>query len=80
MIVRGHHDREIAEALLVTTRTVSWHVTNVFTKLGVNSRVAAAVLAIREGLIEPAGVETLSSPASSVSQPNAPHPAEPHRP
>jgi non-specific serine/threonine protein kinase len=52
LIVAGHQDREIAEALFLSPRTVSWHVTNIFNKLDVNSRVAAAVLAIRDGLVD----------------------------
>jgi predicted ATPase/DNA-binding NarL/FixJ family response regulator len=52
MIVAGHQDREIAEGLFISVRTVSWHVTNILNKLGVHSRVAAAVLAIRDGLID----------------------------
>lgn len=65
MIVTGHQDREIADALFLTTRTVSWHVANILAKLGASSRVTAAVRAIREGLLEPE--PTASSPSTRAA-------------
>ncbi|MGH9172833.1 MAG: response regulator transcription factor, partial [Vicinamibacterales bacterium] len=50
LIVEGKTDREIAEALFISHRTVMRHVTGVLNKLGVNSRTAAATLAVREGI------------------------------
>jgi DNA-binding CsgD family transcriptional regulator len=44
-------DPEIAERLFITRRTASTHVANLFAKLGVSSRRAAAALAVREGLV-----------------------------
>lgn len=38
-------DREIADALCISYRTVTTHVSNIFDKLGVNSRRQAAALA-----------------------------------
>ena len=43
--------REIAEALFISHRTASTHVSNILTKLDVASRLEAAVLALREGLV-----------------------------
>ncbi len=42
-------DREIARRLSISPRTVSGHVTNLLNKLGVESRTAAATLAVRQG-------------------------------
>jgi predicted ATPase/DNA-binding CsgD family transcriptional regulator len=50
LLVEGHSDREIAEALFIGTRTVQTHVANLFAKLGVNARAEAAAVAVRRGL------------------------------
>ncbi len=51
LIVEGHTDREIAEQLFISPRTVMNHVSNILNKLGVNSRAAAAAAAIRQDII-----------------------------
>ena len=51
LLVVGHSDREIAEALFISHRTAQGHVGSIFNKLGVNSRTAAATTAIRDGLV-----------------------------
>jgi DNA-binding NarL/FixJ family response regulator len=43
LLVEGLDNRAIAEGLCVVTRTVEQHVTNVLSKLGVASRLEAAV-------------------------------------
>jgi non-specific serine/threonine protein kinase len=50
LLVEGRSDREIAQALFIGTRTVETHVSNLFTKLGVNSRTEVAAVAVRRGL------------------------------
>lgn len=49
---RGFRNREIADALQVSTRTVEGHLTSAFNKLGVSSRTEAIVQAAARGLIE----------------------------
>lgn len=44
-------DPEIAERLSISQRTVSSHVSSIFSKLGVNTRRAAAAMAAREDLL-----------------------------
>ena len=50
MLTEGLTDREIGEALFISTRTVNYHVTNLLSKLGLDSRTAAAAFAIRHDL------------------------------
>ena len=50
-IVDGLSNQEIAEKLVVSIHTSKAHVCNIFRKLGVEDRVLAAVIAIREHLI-----------------------------
>lgn len=53
LLVEGLSNREIADRLSVSHRTVMNHVSNILGKLGVTSRTAAATVALREGLIPP---------------------------
>jgi DNA-binding NarL/FixJ family response regulator len=50
LLVEGRSDREIAEELFISRKTASNHVTNILGKLNVDTRTAAATLAVREGL------------------------------
>jgi predicted ATPase/DNA-binding CsgD family transcriptional regulator len=51
LIADGLSDREIAERLFISHRTVMRHVTGIFNKLGVNSRTAAATVAVRKDIV-----------------------------
>jgi len=51
LLVDGMSDREIADALFISPRTVMRHVTNILDKLNVPSRTAAATTALRRNLI-----------------------------
>jgi predicted ATPase/DNA-binding CsgD family transcriptional regulator len=51
LLANGSSDREIAEALFISSETASTHVKNIRRKLGVHSRAAAAAYAIRQELI-----------------------------
>ncbi len=50
LIAAGQTDRQIADALFVSRRTVTTHVANVLGKLGVANRTEAAAAAVRLGL------------------------------
>jgi excisionase family DNA binding protein len=51
LLVEGHSNAEIARLLSISRKTASNHVTHILTKLGVDSRTAAASHAIRNGLV-----------------------------
>ncbi len=48
LVARGKRNREIADELGVTERTVKYHTANIFAKLGVRSRAEAIALAWKE--------------------------------
>lgn len=50
-VARGDRNKEIAIQLGVTERTVKAHLTNVYNKLGVDSRAAAVSVGIQQGLL-----------------------------
>jgi NarL family two-component system response regulator LiaR len=52
-VARGLTNRQIADALAISEKTVSVHVSNVLSKLGLASRTQAALYAARVGLIPP---------------------------
>jgi ATP/maltotriose-dependent transcriptional regulator MalT len=51
LVVEGHSDREIADLLSLSHRTVSSHVGHLLAKLGVRTRTAATAVALRERLV-----------------------------
>ena len=51
LIARGKENSEIADALHISRRTAKNHVSNILAKLGVPSRVQAAIYAVRRGLV-----------------------------
>lgn len=51
MIAEGKRNKEIADALFITEKTVKNYISNILFKLQVNSRTEAALLAVRQGLV-----------------------------
>ena len=52
LIVQGYNNREIGEQLYISRSTVKNHVSNIFSKLNVDSRSEAVALALQHHLIE----------------------------
>jgi DNA-binding NarL/FixJ family response regulator len=52
LLAQGLDNGAIAEALVITKRTVQNHVSNIYGKLEVGSRTQAALYAIRHGLVD----------------------------
>jgi non-specific serine/threonine protein kinase len=50
LVAAGHTNRQIAAALILSDKTVSRHLDNIFSKLGISSRAAASAFAVRAGL------------------------------
>jgi len=50
LLTEGQSNRAIAAELSVSERTVEHHVLHILTKLGLDSRTAAATYAVRNGL------------------------------
>jgi DNA-binding NarL/FixJ family response regulator len=55
LLAKGKTNSEIGAALFISHKTASVHVTNILRKLDVESRVQAAIVAQRNGLLEPGG-------------------------
>jgi DNA-binding CsgD family transcriptional regulator/tetratricopeptide (TPR) repeat protein len=52
LVAAGHANARIAAELVLSERTVARHLSNIFTKLDVGSRTAAAAYAFEHGLVE----------------------------
>jgi len=53
LLARGKANKEIGAALYIGEKTVKTHVSNILSKLGVQSRTQAALYAVQLGLVSP---------------------------
>jgi DNA-binding CsgD family transcriptional regulator len=51
LVATGMTNRDIAEQLVISEKTVARHVSNIFTKIGVSSRAAATAYAYEHGVV-----------------------------
>jgi DNA-binding NarL/FixJ family response regulator len=51
LVAAGKSNREIADELYLSVKTVARHLSNIFCKIGVSSRTAATAFAYEQGLI-----------------------------
>ena len=63
LVALGRTNGQIARELFISPKTASVHVTHILDKLGVSSRIEAAMLAARAGLAAPAAVGEGDDPA-----------------
>lgn len=54
MLVKGNSNRDMAEAMFISEKTVKNHLTSIFRKLGVKDRTQAAVFALRHRIVDEA--------------------------
>ena len=52
LVAQGLSDAQVAEQLVISRRTVNWHLTSIYSKLGVSSRCAATRSAMEHKLVE----------------------------
>ena len=52
LLAKGFRNKEIAERLFISERTVKFHVGIIFQKLGVSNRAEAVSKAIQAGLVK----------------------------
>jgi DNA-binding CsgD family transcriptional regulator len=55
LVARGRTNREVAEALVLSERTVINHLSHIFAKTGAGNRAGATAFAFEHGLATPAG-------------------------
>jgi two-component system, NarL family, response regulator LiaR len=53
LLAQGQSNKQIAHGLHITEKTVKTHVSNILSKLGVQSRTQATLYAVRIGLVSP---------------------------
>lgn len=51
LVSQGLTDGEVADRLFISYRTVTTHLSSIFSKLGVNSRVSATRIAVEKGIV-----------------------------
>lgn len=69
LLVRGLSNRQMADALFVSPKTVDHHVQHIYDKLGVSTRVGATLFALQHGLVESdAGLEVTDPPNGVITR------------
>jgi HD-GYP domain-containing protein (c-di-GMP phosphodiesterase class II)/DNA-binding CsgD family transcriptional regulator len=53
LIARGRTNKQVADSLYLSAKTVGRHIENIYGKIGANSRAAAAVYAMEHHLLDP---------------------------
>ena len=56
LVARGLSNKQIAERLVISPKTVGNHVEHIYAKIGASNRAAASLFAMRHGLLPEEGV------------------------
>jgi DNA-binding NarL/FixJ family response regulator len=59
LVVAGYTNKAIAAEIYISEKTVEFHLDNIYTKLGVRTRLMAGIWALQQGLL----VETRKIPS-----------------
>jgi two-component system, NarL family, response regulator LiaR len=51
-VAQGHNNQKISELLFISEKTVKTHLSNIFSKLGLQDRTQLAIYAIKNGLVD----------------------------
>ena len=51
LVARGHSNRQMASLLSVSASTIHHHIQHIYTKLGISTRAAATLFAMRHNLL-----------------------------
>ena len=66
LLVRGWSNKQIGKELSITPRTVGSHVEHIYAKIGVTTRGAAAMFAMRHGLVDATALDATASGDTAV--------------
>jgi ATP/maltotriose-dependent transcriptional regulator MalT len=58
LVIRGLSNRQMAEALVVSPKTIDHHIQHIYDKIGVSTRVGATLFALQHGLVGDGWQET----------------------
>jgi DNA-binding NarL/FixJ family response regulator len=76
LIVQGHTNRQIADTLKLSVRTVEYHRANMTSKLGLHSRADLVRYAAAHGLLDPATEQGLLEPPDLTLTPGTERPGK----
>jgi DNA-binding CsgD family transcriptional regulator len=68
LVAHGMRNREVADRLTISDRTVQRHLENIFEKMGVDGRTEAVMTALREGVIAESGLTVARMPRPARAQ------------
>jgi HD-GYP domain-containing protein (c-di-GMP phosphodiesterase class II)/DNA-binding CsgD family transcriptional regulator len=69
LLARGFSNRQIADELVISRKTVGNHVEHIYTKIGVSNRALASLFASRHGLMSGAAADAVSAAFGPRSSP-----------